>query len=287
MPYYIYAWIASISSGLILIITKLTSKYSIKNVWLFNFLWSLISLLFIIPPSLLNQARLPQDWTPIILAGLFSTLWYVFYIISIYLLDVTTISPLFNFRTIFAILIGFLFLGESFTSYQVILMGLVIVMGVFATMDEKFSIKSFFKPSIGLALLAMLFLAINNAYIKLSLVNNSLWTTSLWEKIFNLIFLLPTIPLFCKDLLKIKLKQVLPVGLMGVFQVITSVTVNIAYGVNVGITSVIMSLPFSMILAILFSVFAPKLLEKHSLKVYAVRLTAALIMIYGAFQLSH
>jgi hypothetical protein len=41
-----------------------------------------------------------------------------------------------------------------------------------------------------------------------------------------------------------------------------------------------------MILAFLFSVFAPKLLEKHTMKVYAVRFAAAAVMIAAALKLS-
>jgi hypothetical protein len=40
-----------------------------------------------------------------------------------------------------------------------------------------------------------------------------------------------------------------------------------------------------MAIAFLFSVFAPQLLEKHTLKVYAVRFISAAIMIVAASQL--
>ena len=73
---------------------------------------------------------------------------------------------------------------------------------------------------------------------------------------------------------------------MGIFQTITNFALAVALGVNVGITSLIMSIPFSMIFAFLFSVFAPKLLEKHTKQVYAIRFTAAIVMIIAALQLS-
>ena len=61
---------------------------------------------------------------------------------------------------------------------------------------------------------------------------------------------------------------------------------NRAFAVNVGISSAIMTVPLSMIFAVLFSVFAPKLLEKHTMKVYALRFAAAAIMIFAALRLS-
>jgi hypothetical protein len=63
-------------------------------------------------------------------------------------------------------------------------------------------------------------------------------------------------------------------------------TSNKSYTDNVTISSAIISLPMSMIMAFLFSIFAPNLLEKHTLKVYAIRFTAAAIMIISALKLS-
>ncbi len=286
MPFYIYAWIASFSSALIVIITKLTSKHAISNAWLFNFLWTLVILLFTIPAALSHHAGLPSDWTPIIIAAFFAALWNIFFILSIYRLDVSTLSPLFNFRTVFAVLLGVLFLHENLTSYQIILFLVIVITGVFATFDEKFSIKSFFKSSTAIGLLAMLFLALNSGFIKLALVRNTIWTVNLWESIITFLLISLTIPLFYKDFKRIKINQVLPIGAMGIFQTVTNFTANIAYGVNVSVTSLIMAVPISMILAFLFSVFAPTLLEKHTYKVYTIRFAAAIIMIFAALQLS-
>src|SRR5438046_2395847 len=82
---------------------------------------------------------------------------------------------------------------------------LIIVAGVFATIDEKFHFRSFFNPSIGIGLLAMVFLALNNAFIKLALVKSDVWTTNLWMGIISLFLLMFTIPLFRKDILKVKI----------------------------------------------------------------------------------
>ncbi len=286
MPYLLFAWVASFSSALIIIITKLTSKHAIANPWLFNFLWSLVVVVFIIPLAIINHAGIPNEWISIIVAGISSALFYIFYILSIYKLDVSTLSPLFNFRTVFAVLLGFLFLRESFTPYQVILSVVIIIAGVFATIDEKFNIRSFFNPSVGIGLAAMAFLAINNASTKWATSSTDVWTVNLWVAVISLIVILPTLPLFYKDLFKVRIHQLWPVGLMGLLQTITNFTLTTALAVNVGITSIIMSIPFSMILAVLFSIFAPKLLEKHTTKIYIIRFAAAIIMIYGALELS-
>ena len=153
-------------------------------------------------------------------------------------------------------------------------------------MDEKFSLRSFFNRSIGVAILTMLFLTLSGSFIKISLEKNSLWTNNIWIAIINALFLIPTFPLFRKELKKLNVRHILPIGAMGIFSTITEFSANVAYGVNIGITSLIMNTPVSMILAFLFSVFAPKLLEKHSLKIYAIRFAATAIMIYCTVQLT-
>ena len=286
MPFYFFAWIGAITSGFIVITAKLTSKHSIANPWLFNFLLTAVTLLFTVPIALFNNASFPSDWMPIIIAAIFSVLFNIFWIFSTYNLDVSTLTPLFNIRAVFAVLIGIIFFSEKFTLYQLLIMLGILIAGVFSTMDEKFSVKSFFKPAIGIAVLTMLFLTLNNTFIKLSLVRNSLWTTNLWIAIINMILLAPTVGLFKKDLKMLNLSHILPIGAMGVFSTITEFSANVAYGMNLSVTSIIMNTPFSMIFAFLFSIFAPKLLEKHTLKIYAIRFSAEILMILGAMQLS-
>ena len=127
MSYILFAWIASLSSGLLVVITKLTSKHAIANPWLFNFLRTLVVVLFIIPLALINNSSMPHNWLPIVAAAITSVLFYIFYILAIYKLDVSTIVPLFNFRTVFAVLLGVLLFQEKFTSYQYFLVLIIII----------------------------------------------------------------------------------------------------------------------------------------------------------------
>lgn len=286
MPYLFFAWVASISSGLVIISTKLTSKHVIGNPWLFSFLRAVVVVLFIVPIALINHAAIPQNWLPVIAAGTTVALFYIFYTSAIYRLDVSTISPLFNFATVFTVLLGVSFFQEKFTAQQAILSIIIIIAGMFATIDERLHIRSFFNPSVGIALTAMGFLALYNAFIRWATISNSVWTINLWVGIIGLLVISATAPLFYKDLLKIKINELWPVGLMGIFQTITNFAITTTLAVSVGISSIIMSIPFSMIFAVLFSIFAPKLLEKHSTKIYIIRFSAAIVMIYSALQLS-
>ena len=118
------------------------------------------------------------------------------------------------------------------------------------------------------------------------MVGDSLWTTNLWIAIINFIMMIPTIALFKKELKILDFAHIMPVGAMGILSTVTSFVSNTAYSINLGISSLIMNLPFSMIFAFLFSVFAPRLLEKHTLKIYAIRFTSTAVMIWAAMQLT-
>lgn len=286
MPFYIYAWIGTIVSGLFVIVAKLTSKYSITNPWLFNFLLTTINLLFTLPPAIYNHAVMPTNWFPIILAAIFTTLTTIFYIFSNYKLDVSVFIPLFNFRGVFAVLIGIGFFGEKLSTYHLLFVALIIIAGIFSSMDEKFSLKSFFNKTIAIGLLTALFLTLENVFVKVTLADNSLWTTNMWIAILNFFLLIPTIPLFKKELKNIDTSHVLPVAAMGIFSTISGFAANFAYKTNLGITALIMNIPVSMIFAFMFSIFAPKLLEKHTLKIYAIRFSSAAVMIWAAMQLT-
>lgn len=286
MPFYVFAWIAAIAYGCVAITVKLTSKYSIPNPWLFNFLFQLFVLFIMFPIALFNHAGWPMHWESIIFASVFFALFYLLYTMALYRLDVTVFAPLFNFRAIMSVFLAWIFFNEALRADQILLVVLIFIAGLFASIDEKFSISSFFKPAIAIAVVSVTSLALNNLLIKKAITDNSYWQLLMWQYVFSQVLLLTTFPQFNKDIRKLKLKQVGVVLLVALIFVVGELASTKAYAKNVGISSVIISLPISMIMAFFFSVFAPKLLEKHTLKVYAIRFTAAAIMIISALKLS-
>lgn len=286
MPFYIYAWIGAIFGGFFVITAKLTSKHAISNPWLFNFLLSTAALLFMLPPAIYYHAVIPNNWTMIIVAAIFLTLTNIFYIFSNKSLDVSVFMPLYNFKNIFAVLIGIIFFGENIATNKLFFVGVIFIAGILTTMDEKFSLKSFFKATVAIGIATVFFNTLFNAFTKTVMLTNSLWTATLWVFILNFIFVIPTIPLFKKEIQKLDFSHVIPIGFLGLFDAIGITAANRAYQGNLGISSIIMSVPVSMVIAFLFSVFAPTLLEKHTLKIYAIRFVSTAIMIYAAVQLT-
>ncbi|OGG19471.1 hypothetical protein A3E72_05945 [Candidatus Gottesmanbacteria bacterium RIFCSPHIGHO2_12_FULL_43_26] len=286
MSFVVFAWIASFLFGLVGIIGKLTSKYGIKNPWLFTYLWTFFSLILTVPVALYYRVGIPTLWPNLILVSVFSALFNVFYIWGISLLDITVIVPLLNLRTGFVAVLGALFLSEILSPWQYFLIGIIFLAGFFVSMDEKLSWKSFFKKPIMIGVLCTLSYTLMGIFIKKAIAENGYWEVTLWMSVLSQVFLTTTIPLFFWEIGKLKLKQVASVFAMSLALALGVMMENRAYQENVVITNIVTALPFSMIMAFLFSIFAPKLLEKHTFKVYAIRFTAAAVMIISALKLS-
>ena len=131
-----------------------------------------------------------------------------------------------------------------------------------------------------------LMLAIESIFINKSVAESGLWETNLFNPLITLILLLFTLPLFYKDFKSIKSKQLIGVGMMALCVAIANILANQAYAKNISISTAIIALPLSMIIVFFLSIFTPNLLEKHTIKVYAIRFTAAAVMIIAALKLS-
>lgn len=286
MSYIAFAWIATIVFGIETVIIKLSGKYSIKNPWLFNILWNWCYVLFMFPFFLRTGVGVPHQWGNLLIASFLSAVCCALYIVLIYRIDVSVLSPMYNVRTCFSVLFGFLFLGEIFTPYKLALIVVIIIMGLLVSFDEKFSFKAFLSKNILLVLLFMILLSLYGIFLNKAIAETGYWTATIWTGFLPALFLIFTYPMFKNDLKNVKAKQLIPVFLVGLTSLISTLASNKAYAVNVGITTVIFSIPTSMIFAFVMSIFWPKLMEKHSLKIYAIRFAAAAIMLVCALQLS-
>lgn len=286
MSYILFAWISSFFYGLETIIGKLTSKYSLKNPWLFNIVWGLFVLVFTTPIAYLNGIHIPSTWGNLFFASLFSALGGIFYVLAVYALDVSVLSPLFNVRTVFSVILGGLFLGEVLTFNQYILITLIVIAAFFVSLDEKLNWKSFFKRSIAIGLLEMMFLSLMSIFIKKTVVDIGYWSTSFWVALIGWAMSLLTFPLFIKDLKNTKIVKYSGTFLISLVSTVGTLASIKATSVNVSISTVIISLPMSMIMVFIISRVKPELLEKHPLKVYIIRFIAAAVMITCALKLS-
>ena len=281
-----FAWVASITYGFYSVVAKFVGKYKIKNAYQFSFFYTLFSGIIMATVSYINGGRIAFNWTYIFLAAVFLAFGNILFLTALKGLDVSVISPLFNIRTAITVLLGFLILGETFSIKLIIIIAIIFIAGFFTSMDERFSIKSFFNKNIGIGLFLMLVLAIQSIFINLAIDQTTYWTATLWMSLLAIIFsFLFLYPKFKNDLQYTKPKDYLGVGILAIFGSIGDFAAFKAFESNVGLSSVIISLPISMIIVFVLSIWKPALLEKHSVKVYLVRFVAAGIMIWVALQL--
>lgn len=282
----IFAWVASITYGLYAITAKLIGKYQLKNSYQFSFFITLFSGVIMSVIAYYNGGRLAAEWTYILLAGLFLSIGSALYLATLKVLDVSVMSPLFNVRVAITVILGAIFLGESLTTKSVYLIILIFIASFFATMDERFSIKAFLTKNIGLGLFFMFILSIQSLLINRAIDQTNYWTAMLWMSILAPIFsFLLLYPKFKNDLSNSKPNQYLGVLILSVIGGIGDLSAYKAFEGNVGLSSVIISLPVSMVLAFVLSLWKPDLMEKHPIKVYTVRFLAAGVMIWSALQL--
>jgi drug/metabolite transporter (DMT)-like permease len=286
MPFYVFAWIANIASAFGITVGKLAGKHQIANPWLYNFVWGLLITLFTLPFAIVAHPAWPTHWGPLWLMGFFSMTAGLLFIFTLRVVDVSIIGPLYSLRTAISVILGVLLFRERLLGFQIGLIILMVMSGIVITIDERFSIKSFFHRSIALALVTITFSSLYGATVKNAMHYEGYWTVTIWGDILAQVIALPTIWFFREDIKKIRWHQWSGVVGHSIFSTLNSCAQNAAYAVNIGISTAIMSAPLSMILAVLFSIFAPKLLEKHTMKVYAIRFGAAAIMILAAIRLS-
>ncbi len=279
------AWGATVLFGIEAIIEKLASRHIFSNPWLFNYFLRMFGAVGIIALSIFFGAGMPHHWSYIILAGIFSTLGGILYLFALYRLDVSVFIPLFSFKTVFAVILGTVFLGEILITKQYMLIGVIFIFGFFVSVDENFHWKSFFNKNVLIALIDTLCLAIMALFVKLSIAETGYWDTALWMTVVEVILLQFTVPLFKKEFKTVKRGHYGIIGLVAVIDLGAVLLANAAYGISISIATAIIAVPVSMIFAFIFSRYAPELLEKHTLKVYLVRFISAAVMIIAALNL--
>jgi drug/metabolite transporter (DMT)-like permease len=286
MSYVWFAWATTILYGLSAILGKISSKHQIANPWLFNFFWSLLVFIFIIPFAVTAGFGWPHDWVSMVILSFTNATSGILYVLCLYRMDLSVLAPFYSLRTPLVALLGVLLFHEVLSTMQIFLIGIIFVAGMFVSVDERMSTKSFFNRTIILALFTMLNSAFFNVAIKYALLHNGFGEVVFWSNLLGFLFILPTIPLFISDLKSVKVVRYQGVAWSTALATLALLASYKALGNNVSISIVIMAIPTSMVFAILLSFFFPKLLEKHTVKVYAIRLLAAAVMVGAALGLS-
>lgn len=164
---------------------------------------------------------------------------------------------------------------------------IIIIGGAFVTYDERLKVRAFWQPAVFVAILGIFFSAATGILTNRAIADTGYWAATFWPLVIVVMLTAGTYPLFRKDLPSLTLRQMGAILILAIIEVAGILAINKAFMTNVGITSAIVNLPLSMAVAMVLSRVAPTVLEKHSTKVYAVRLVAAAVMIGAATRLTH
>lgn len=282
----VYAWIAAVASGIIPLIIKASSKTLVRNPWQFNILWMLFSIPFISGFGFLMGGGLPESWYSLVLLAFCHAGFYTMYTFAQFRIDVSVMGPLFSLRMVFATLLGIYVLHEQITIFGVFLISVIVLVTPLAAYSEKLQLRAFFSKDIFIAVIAMAFLALVGFFANLSVRENGFGTTLLWENVITLAILLPTLRFVPARERKVKLKKLKPFLAIGFMQFIFTSTAVLAFSNNLSLSSIIVSLPLSMVFAFILSKKYGQYFEVNTNRVYVVRFLGAVIMVGSAIWLS-
>ena len=284
--FQIFAWAGSILYAVEVVGTKLLSRHQVKNPWLMNFAYCGMMLIFIVPISLYYGVGWPTLWVNLFWAGLFWGIGNILYIIALYKLDLTTLSPLFIVRMGFTLLLGMIFLGEHLSTTQLLLVGFMFCGSLLVTLDERMSLKFLTKGNMLFIVSMWLAFSLDAMFVKKAIIDNGFWTATLWMFLIAQASFLFTIPKFTGEIKNLSRKALLFILFVAVLDFVATLAVNRAYEQNISISSAIVTLPLSGIFAFLLSIFIPKLLEKHTWKVNVARLVGAALIVWAGIKLT-
>lgn len=286
MSYIFYAWLTSFAYGVGSVVGKISTKHQIRNPWQYNFVWAMLTVISIVPFAIIGHVGWPHDWGSMLWLSLANAVSGLLFILAFFAVDLSVLSPLAMLRTPLLALCGALIFREHLSSIQWGLIGIVFLAGIFVNLDEKMSIKSILNKNILLAFAWILSSVWYNSMIKFASKTNGFWEVSLWPSLIAVVLFLPTIPLFYKDLLQTKPAQNIGIAMTTILYTIGLLFSIKAFGKNIGISIAIISLPLAMLMTMALSKISPTLLEKHTGKVYVIRLIAAAVMFAAAVGLS-
>ena len=203
--------------------------------------------------------------------------------------DLSIIGPLTQTKTLFSLMLSFIFLGEVFQPITYFWISIIMIGGAIVSMDEKFNIKSLFTYMIFFVLLSNLAWSITDISSRKILDELDVWNANAWRMFIMSPLGLLTLPFIKKEERLVK-KRVL-IQMMSSFVLADILgTFFILSAFNLG--TVTLSNAFAMMRGLLIimitfviSKFRPEMLENHPTKVYIVRFVGSVLMVLAAIQL--
>lgn len=288
-PYILFSLLAAFFFAFSSLTNKFVSRHKISDSWtlLFYYYLSILPFLFLIP--LFFDVTIPTSgWVYLFLYALTFFIGNIFFTLAIYKLDASTFAPFLQIQAAFIALLAFLFLGERFPAQNYLLILMMLVGSMLVSVDERMSIKTYFKLGILLILFQQFFHALSNLFAGFALRDMNAFTFIFWGDLLAVACVFLIVPFVGFSRLKVSFSQVKPLFLMGFFATIGATALFTAFKTNLTISSALSLLtsPIVLMVTIIASIFKPNLLEHHTVKVYIIRAVGVALILVSAVKLS-
>ena len=230
-------------------------------------------------PASLGQLKFNIPYAIAIYIGIF------FFAQALYRLDISSMAPLSNFGNIFTPILALLFLGEKISLANIPWFILIIASGFLATYDEKLKLKSFLNKYVYFYLIFVFCLSLTRIFTNKGTGSLGYWNFTFYEFFYGSFPLLLITPFIYKKI-KVSVKTVLYMfpGVMVEFLAVMILLKALSYQVIV--PSIIVSIPLVSFIAFGISRLNKNLLEYHPIKIYAIRFSGILVMIFSVIKLA-
>jgi drug/metabolite transporter (DMT)-like permease len=280
--------------------TYLVSRYSEKEkerssggLVLFSSLIGLVVAFFILIFTSGIWSVSMIDKLLLFITGGLTIVWIIFYLYALEIEDISSIVPWFLVVPIFGYFLGYIFLGETLTKYQIIGTIIVLLGAILNSIDfsgEKRKIK---KRPVFYMICACVAIAVSGVIFKFVTIEGNFWVSSFWEYfglgIFGLIIYI-FIPKYRREfhhMRKIGGIRILFLNIISEFMsIIGNLMTNFAL-LLAPVTMVFLVSSFQpaivLILTILGTKFLPHIIKENiSLRVLIPKILAIAIMIIGS-----
>jgi drug/metabolite transporter (DMT)-like permease len=233
----------------------------------------------------------------LVVGGLANITGVILYLYAMHTDEVSVVAPLFQLSPLFSLTLGYFFLGETLTRYQMLGFATVFIGAVLVSLDLEHRVPRLkWKPFVFMVLATML-LSINGAIFKYVALEEAFWPSMFWEYfalIIAGIILLGGVKRYRRQFFDAFKKDKWPIISFNVLNEITGAVgyLLISYAsllVPIAIVSVISGTQplFLFLFGALFTLFFPKIAtEDLSRKVIVQKLSSAVVIFIGGYLLN-
>lgn len=292
MPLYaVLSFIAASCFATSGVIEKFASKHVITNRWQLLFWYYVTFIPFVLIIPLIAHIAIPetaQQWLYIALYSSLFLLGNICFFTAIFQTDASVFSPLFQLQAAFLAILSYVFLGERFAGHNYFWMVLMVAGAMLVSMDEHFTIRTFFRRSILLVIAMQFFHAGSNVFAGFLLRHFNFWNVMWWTTMASTILVFLFTFFANKLQVKVSWRQLRPMVLTNAVTFVGAAALFRAFAENVTLSGAIslLSGPITFIITLVASKVKPELLEHHTGLVYGIRGVGILLTVAGAYFIS-